>query len=157
MDNLSIGVIIAQIINFWILFFIFYYFLGAKLVAIIAERKEKLEALEWSDDKIKQKLEEAEKQVEEIISNAKRDALEIQKNANELSKRDTAKKLEDAQQKAKSILDVALKDIEKERLSMTEAMKDKVLNLSLKINEKVFWDENSNKNFVEKELASLKV
>jgi hypothetical protein len=39
---------------------------------------------------------------------------------------------------------------------MMQEMKEKVLDLSLKINWKVFWDSSKNKEFVEKEVSSIK-
>jgi F0F1-type ATP synthase membrane subunit b/b' len=50
----------------------------------------------------------------------------------------------------------ALADIEKERLSMVNEMKDKVVDLSLKLNEKIFKNEKANKDFMQKELETLK-
>jgi F0F1-type ATP synthase membrane subunit b/b' len=68
MDDLNIGVIIAQIINFSLLFYIFYYFLGKKIVETIEERKNKLENLDNSDSVVREKIEAAEKEAEQIIS-----------------------------------------------------------------------------------------
>ena len=47
-------------------------------------------------------------------------------------------------------------DIEKERLSMVNTMKSKIVDLSLKLNEKIFRHEKANKDFMEKELEALK-
>lgn len=157
MDELSISVIIAQIINFSLLFFLFYYLLGKKIVAIIEERRMQLAALDNSDSVVKEKIEAAEKEAKDIIEASRKEALSIQQNAEELSKNDTKQKLEQAESKAQSIVEAANRDIEKQRLSMLDMMRDKVLDLSLKINSKVFETKDSNKEFITKEVNSIKL
>ena len=157
MDDLSLSVVIAQIINFWIVFFIFYYFLWDKIVKIIEERKIQLTNLDNSDSVVKEKIEAAEKEAGEIVDISRTQALEIQNNADELSKKNTKQKLDEAEAKAKAIIEAANRDLEKERLWMIGEMKEKILNLSLKINSKVFDNKGNNKDFIEKEINSIKL
>lgn len=157
MDDLNLAVIIAQIINFSIIFFIFYYFLWSKIVKIIEERRVKLENLDNSDDVVREKIKEAEEEAKKIIEEARIDALAIQKNADDLSKRNTEQKVKEAEMKAEWILSWAMRNIEKERLSMISVMKNKVLDLSLKINTKVFNNKDNNKDFISKEVNSIKL
>jgi F0F1-type ATP synthase membrane subunit b/b' len=81
----------------------------------------------------------------------------MQKNADEISKKDTIKKLKDAEEKALGIMDSARRDVEKERLGMLDSMREKVLDLSLKINSKVFDNKDNNKEFITKEVNSIKL
>lgn len=157
MDDLNLAVILAQFINFWIVFFIFYYFLGKTIVKTIEERRTQIENLDNSDDLVKAKIEQAEKEANELLDEARSKALEMQKNADDLSRKDTAKKLKEAEEKAQGIMDSARRDVEKERLSMIDAMKEKVLDLSLKINSKVFDNKDNNKDFISKEVNSIKL
>ncbi len=157
MDDLNISIVIAQIINFWIIFFIFYHFLWNTIVKMIDERREKLENLDKSDSVVKKKIEAAEKEAMLILENSRKEALEIQESAEKISKKNTLKKIEEAELKAKSIIEGAKRDIEKEKLGMIGAMKDKVLNLSLKINSKIFDNKDSNKEFIQKEVNSIKI
>ncbi len=157
MDDLNISVILAQLINFWLLFFIFYYFLGDTIIKTIEERRSKLENLDNSDDVVREKIEAAEKEAEVIIEGSRNKALEMQKNADEISKKDTIKKIQDAEEKAQGIMDSARRDVEKERLGMLNEMKNKVLDLSLKINSKVFDKKDNNKEFINKEVNSIKL
>jgi F0F1-type ATP synthase membrane subunit b/b' len=92
-----------------------------------------------------------------LLDEARSKALEMQKNADDLSRKDTAKKLKEAEEKAQGIMDSARRDVEKERLSMIDAMKEKVLDLSLKINSKVFDNKDNNKDFISKEVNSIKL
>ena len=157
MDDLNVAVIIAQFINFWIVFFIFYYFLWKTIVKTIEERRNQIENLDNSEGVVREKIEAAESEAKEIINEARKNASDIQKNADELSKKDTAKKLQMAEEKAESIIEAAKRDVEKERLSMLSAMKEKVLDLSLKINSKVFDNKDNNKEFISKEVNSIKL
>ena len=157
MDDLNIAVIIAQLINFGIIFFIFYYFLWNTIIKTIEERRKKLENLDNSDDLVREKIEAAELEAKWIIDESRSKALEMQKNADEISKKDTIKKIKDAEEKAQWIMDSARRDVEKERLGMLNSMRDKVLDLSLKINSKVFDNKNNNKEFISKEVNSIKL
>ena len=157
MDDLNIAVIIAQLINFWIVFFIFYYFLGKTIVKTIEERRTQIENLDNSDDLVREKMEQAKSEAKELLDEARSKALEMQKNADDISRKDTAKKLKDAEEKAQGIMNSARRDVEKERLSMIDVMKEKVLDLSLKINSKVFDNKDNNKDFISKEVNSIKL
>ena len=157
MDDLNIYVILAQLINFWLLFFIFYYFLWNTIIKTIEERRVKLDNLDNSDDVVREKIEAAETEAKWIVDESRNKALEMQKNADEISKKDTLKKIKDAEEKAQWIMDSARRDVEKERLGMLNVMKDKVLDLSLKINSKVFEKKYNNKEFISKEVNSIKL
>lgn len=157
MEDIKIWIILAQLINFWIIFFVFKYFLWDKIVAIIEERRQKIKNLDDSDKVVKEKLEKAQKEADSIVSDAKSKWLEIQKNAEDLAKRDSSTKIAEAEAKAQALVDGALRDIEKERLSMVNSLKDKLVDLSLKINSKIFDDSSKNKEFVEKEVNSIKL
>jgi len=157
MDDLNIYVILAQLINFWLLFFIFYYFLWNTIIKTIEERRVKLDNLDNSDDVVREKIEAAETEAKWIVDESRNKALEMQKNADEISKKDTLKKIKDAEEKAQWIMDSARRDVEKERLGMLNVMKDKVLDLSLKINSKVFDKKDNNKEFISKEVNSIKL
>ena len=157
MDDLNIYVILAQLINFWLLFFIFYYFLWNTIIKTIEERRVKLDNLDNSDDVVREKIEAAETEAKWIVDESRNKALEMQKNADEISKKDTLKKIKDAEKKAQWIMDSARRDVEKERLGMLNVMKDKVLDLSLKINSKVFDKKDNNKEFISKEVNSIKL
>jgi F0F1-type ATP synthase membrane subunit b/b' len=105
---------------------------------------------------VKEKIEAAEKQAEELIISARNKALEIESNADGIAKKNVEKSKEKASMEADSILGNARANIEKEKLSMMNEMKSKVVNLSLRLNEKMFSKESANKDFMEKELEALK-
>jgi len=150
-------VILAQLVNFSILFWIFYHFLGSKIVQTIEDRRKQLSSLENSDAEVKAKLEQAEVEAKQLIEKARSEAANIQKNADDLAKKNIENKTQEAEQKAQSILDAAQREIEKEKGSMMNALKEKVLDLSLSINSKVFDSKDSNVEFIKKEVNSIKI
>ena len=155
MDDLKLGVVIAQLINFWILFFLFKHFLWEKIIKAIEDRRENLQKFEDAEWKAKEVLENAENDANNIMVQAREKASSIETDAEYLAKKNKEKILESADQEAKNIVDNALGDIEKERLSMANALKKKVVDLSLKINKKLFDEEKINKEFIEKEIKGL--
>lgn len=155
MDELSLWIVIAQLINFWILFFIFKKFLWEKIVTAIEERRKHLKASNEAEDLAKQKIEDAEKEVENILENARKKAGEIEKSAEDLAKQNTSKTLEKASRDAEYIVKSAESQIEKDRLNMENSMRSKILDLSLRLSSKIFNKEAPNKDFLEKELSVL--
>lgn len=155
MEHLSIWAVLASLINFWIVFFVFKYFLGEKIVSIIEERRGNVKALEEAQDIAKSKLEEAQKEVDSIIEEARKKASEIQSYAEELAKQNSNAIIERSEKEAAFLLDNARSQIEKEKLDMENNMKDKILDLSLKLNSKIFNKEAANKDFMEKEYDLL--
>jgi len=118
-----------------------------------SERREKLE----NDYKNIETLHKnAQSQADEALNEARKKAHEIEKNAETLARKKSQSILEHAQGDAKNIKASALGEIEKERLSMEQSMRDKVLDLALKLNGKLFDKEAVNKDFFEKELSQVK-
>lgn len=155
MDDLNIWTVLAQIINFLILFLLFKLFLSNKIAKMVIERKEKLEKLNNIDEEIKNKLFEANEESIKIINQAREKAWIIEKDAELLAKTNKEKIIWEAEIQAKSMLDWARNDIEKERLTMINSIKSRVISLSLKLNEKLFNKEVVNKDFMEKELSLI--
>lgn len=155
MDDLKLWIIIAQIINFWLLFFIFKYFLWEKIVSAIEERRKHLKASENAEEEAREKLEEAQEEKENILAEARKKASEIEENAENLAKQNTKKSLEKSEKDADFMLSSARSQIDKEKLEMENSMKSKILDLALKLNSKIFKKDSANKDFIEKEYELL--
>mgnify|MGYP005985881273 FL=1 len=156
MDDLKLGVVIAQIINFGILFFLFKHFLWEKIVKAIEERRAHLQKFDNAEQQVREKEEEAKLKADSIINEARNKSAEITKNADEIAKQNIEKSKQKAEMEANSIVSNAQSSMEKERLSMMGEIKTKVVDLSLRLNKKMFSKESANKDFMEKELESLK-
>lgn len=155
MDELSFGIVLAQIINFWILFFIFKHFLWEKIVDAIEEHRKKISDSNDAELKAKVKLEEAKKEAESILKASREKASMIEKNADELSKKRSSDIISKAEEEAKYIKERTLEDLEREKLFMVNSMKSKIIDLSLRLTWKIFSKESANKDFLEKELEIL--
>ena len=156
MEDLKIWLIIAQIINFSVLFFIFKYFLWDKIVKAIEERKLKLAKFAKIDSKIKEKLEESKKEAKKILKNAREESEEIIWEAEKIAKNKRASILEKAEQEAKWIIESGVVEVEKEKLSMLADVKSNIIDLVLRFNKKLFWSEKISSEFVEKEIELMK-
>ncbi len=155
MEDLQLELIIAALINFWILFYIFKRFLWEKLTKAIEERRKFLAASNQAEEDAKIKIEEANKKVEEILEGARNKASDIEKSAEELSKQNASKAKDKAEKEVEHILSSARNQIEKDKLEMENSMRSKILDLSLRLTSKIFSKENANKDFLEKELNVL--
>ena len=153
--DIQIGVIIAQIINFLIIFFLFKRFLGVKIVAAIEQRREYLQQANDSKQASKEIMEKAEKQKQEFLDEARHQAEKIRQDSIALAKNEAKKILEKAENEAKYYMDKAQETIESERRTMLEQMKRKILDTAILINKKVFSKQDSHKEFLEKQLSVL--
>lgn len=156
MDDLNIWVIIAQLINFWLLFFIFKHFLWKKLVEAIKDRKEKLEKIAKIDEECRVKLDEANSEAEKVLLEAKNKSNDMMSQAEVLAKKKKTELIANAEKDAKGITDGALRNMEKEKLTMISTLKTKVMDLVVRLNSKVFDENTLNKAFVEKEIRMMK-
>jgi len=156
MEELSIGIILAQIINFWLLVFLFYFFLGKKIVLALEERQEKIKAIEAADQKAKEKVDAATKEAEAILVDTRKNAEEIKTESEMLAKKSKEKIIADAQREADAIIAWATADTEKMKNTVSETLKSKILDLSLKVNKQLFDKEGVDKDFIEKQIYSFK-
>ena len=74
----------------------------------------------------------------------------------ELWKRKRDSLIEKAENDAKVILESAKSEIDKERLSMVNTLKSKLMDLVLKLNAKMFWNDVANRQFIEKQIMEMK-
>lgn len=156
MEEISIGVVVAQIINFSLLVFIFKHFLWKKLIITIEERRKKLKDIGESDKLAKEKIELAEKEANDIILESRNQAEEMKKDAEIIAKNTRERILSDAERNSQALIDGAKEDIEKMRNTMLESMKSKIIDLSLQLNKQLFDKEVVNRDFMEKQISSIK-
>lgn len=153
--NISISLIFAQIINIFLLFFVFKILLANRLNKTIIERRRLLKRLESVDAEYEKVMREAEEKKERFIKQAKKEAKILMQDAEILSKRKSQDILDKANFRVKMILEGGQKDLEKERKQMMEGLKDYIIETSILLNKKVFSRPNVSKEFLEKELESL--
>jgi len=63
--------------------------------------------------------------------------------------------LETAEKEAKDIVEASKVEIKQQELAMMSSMKSKVIDLTLRLNEKLFHNEKVSKDFLEKNIDSI--
>ena len=98
----------------------------------------------------------AEKQRKKMLEEARKTSRNLMKESEILAKAQATAIMNDANAKAMSILDGGKRELEKERLSMLSQMKEHIVDVSLRLNEKMFGKNKTSKEFLEVELAKMK-
>lgn len=155
MNDIDISLILAQLFNFLILFFLFKYFVSERLHIMIAERKKEIQKLELAETQYQEKMQLVETQKQEILTQAHATSQTLLSEAEALARAKSEILLHEAQEKAEAIVEWGRQEIEKERISMLAQMKKHIMDVSLKVNEKMFGPEKNNKKFIEKEFEKL--
>lgn len=154
MFEIDLWIVVAQIINFSILFFIFKKFVSDSMVDLVEERKTLLDKLYKADIYYDEKVKNANTRSEQIINDAHKSAKELLTQSEEIASEKTQKMLKKANTDVKYILDSGRKELEKEKIEMFEEVKEDAIELSLKLNEKLFAWECSNTSFIDKQIKN---
>jgi len=157
MDNINITLVLAQLANFLILFMIFKKFIADKLIATISSRRELQAKLEKAAAEYEINLAAAKKEKEDILDQARENAKNMMIEVESLANKKSIDILLAAEDKANLTLEGGRRQLEKERLSMLTQMKSKIIDISLKLNEKLFEDSNASRDFMENEMDNIKM
>ncbi len=155
MENLDLMIVLAQIANFLILFLLFKKFIADKLIASISTRREMIAKLDNAQEEYRKTLEKAYLEKEEILKSARESANILSKEMINITKKRELELLAIAEKRADMIIEEWNRQIEKDRLEMIEWVKSHILNLTLKLNSKLFQDSKIDKKFMQSELSKL--
>jgi len=156
MIQIDIFVVLAQLINFGIIFYLFKRYIAEKLYASILERKELLKKLEMADEHYAEKMNLADEQKEKLLKQARKTSSNLVKESEKIAKEKADAIMQQANMQAMAILDGWKRELEQERLTMLAEMKKHIVDVSLKLNEKMFGTKGSSKKFIEEELKRMK-
>lgn len=112
----------------------------------IEARKSLEEKSQESDELLKRAQAEAAAIVEEAKSHAK----QTREEARSLAKQEAALVLFEANKEADAVRAKGLADIENERIALENGLKSKVLDIAVKLNQKLFGDSKSHEALLEK-------
>ncbi|MFA5359539.1 MAG: F0F1 ATP synthase subunit B [Patescibacteria group bacterium] len=137
--HLDVKLIIAQIVNFTIVFLVLYWFAFKPLVKVMAERTSKIAKSLDDAKKIEEKLAETEKDFNQVISEAKKQAnsilekaafdADIKKQAEiKRAKEEIGQIINQEKQKMQAEKAATLKEIKKEVADLVITSVEKVLN-----------------------------
>ena len=156
--HIDIKIIIAQIINFGIVFFILYYFILKPLLKVMKERSEKIQnGLKFSEQ-MERDMKEIQEKKEGILSEAQKKADIEFENSKKIAEERKRKMLEDAQKEAQELIVTMRAQGEDERQSIINKSKGDILDLSFAVVAKVLGrkiSEKDNKELTEKFIKNI--
>ncbi len=152
----TLETLVVQTIILIVIFWVLNKFLFKPYLAYLDKWEDRQKKLEEDYNNIDKLIANAKSEKETILDGARNKADAIISDAESLAKTKKISILEKAEVEAKSIIESGKNEIEKEKLSMLNGVKSKLTDLILKFNKKLFGEEKLNKDFVEKELSSIK-
>ena len=146
--------LVVQAINIAIIVFVLQKLLFKPYLKYIDDEVEKRKVLEASLADSSKLIEQSKKEAQGIIDEAKKDAKSILSNAETLWKNQWALLISEASLKSQQIKEDAMKEIENERKRMEGDVRDKILKIAVKLNEKLFGEKGAHEAFLKKQLDS---
>lgn len=158
--NLGIDwrLLIAQVINFVILFFLLKKFLFKPVLGLLEKRREKIEKSMRDAERIEKELAAIREKREEIIKTANQKAEEILHEVKEIAESQKTKILSDTKKETEKMLDEARASIEKEKDKLVDEAREDLAELVLLATEKVVrekLDEEKDRELVREVLARV--
>ena len=118
--DIHIDLVIAWIINFWILLFLFKWALWDKIVNIVEERKTMLSKLKKADDEYKKMIDFAKKESDHILAKAEKTKNDLIHEAHLIAEDEKNKILKDAEQK----VEIMKVDASRENEKLSKQLQD---------------------------------
>ncbi|MEI7451666.1 MAG: F0F1 ATP synthase subunit B [Candidatus Falkowbacteria bacterium] len=135
--------LIAQAVNFAIIFFVLYRFAFKPIAKVMQERTETIEKSLQEAKDIEAKLSATEIERGEIIANAKKDALAIMENANKTAEDNRQKLVEKTKDEIAKIIKREKEGIEADKVAMMKELKQDLAELVILATEKVINEKMS--------------
>ena len=152
----TLETLVIQAIMLWIIIWVLNKFIFKPYVEYLDKESEKREKLEKDYKNIDGLIAVAEEKKERLLKEARDSSASILSDAENLGNKKRISIIEKAEKDAKTIIKASEGEIEKERLTMLNWVKTKLIDLILKFNWKLFNEENISKDYLEKELSSIK-
>ncbi len=156
MNNIDFSLIFAQLFNLLILFFLFKYFIAQHLHVLLEKRKQELIKLSLAEVQYQEKMNLAETQKQSLLTEAHHTTQVLLEESQILAQTKADILMEEAHERAESIIEGGRRTIEQERISMLATMKEHIVDVSLRLNEKMFGPAKNNKDFIKRELENMK-
>lgn len=135
--------IIAQMINFGVVFAVLYFFALKPLTKIMKERTKKIEKGIEDAKENQVLLDKSKREYDESLEKAKRDANTLYQEMKKEAQEKKTEMLEDAKKEVANIIENGRKTLESEKIKMIAEAKKEVANLVIKVTEKVIAGETS--------------
>lgn len=142
MDKLGIDLrlLISQIVNFAIIFFLLSKFLYQPILKLLEERKKKISETYLNADKIKEELGKIEEEKKKIFSSIRKESEILVKSEYQEAQRKIEEQMEKAKNTAKIIIEEAKIEAEREKEEMMKEVAKRTSTLALSLTEKILTD-----------------
>ena len=151
----TIETFVIQFVLLLVVLFVLNKFIFQPYLAYLDELEEKNKKLEADYKNIDKLVKDAEGESKKILTDARKKWNSIVDEAKTLGKQSRETMLETAEKEAKDIVEASKVEIKQQELAMMSSMKSKVIDLTLRLNEKLFHNEKVSKDFLEKNIDSI--
>ena len=155
LEFVTVETFVVQFIVLLVVLYVLNRFIFKPYLAYLDEWEQKRKKVQDDYDNIDNLISEKNEEAEKLVSEARVKWNTIIEEAEERWKKKEAQIIEAAEKGADSILEAARKQAEQEKKSMLTEVKAKILDLTLRLNEKIFSDKKVSKDFIEKNIDKL--
>jgi F-type H+-transporting ATPase subunit b len=151
--HIEVNLLMAQIVNFAIVLFVLYKFAYKPVLKTLNSRTNKIEKGLQDADAAGKKLEEIVEKEKEVLAEAKKEAQNIIKTAEEQAKANAMSIVLEARNQNEKLIETAKKQIEQEKDKMISEVKGEIAGLVIAATEKIIGeklDKDKDKELIEK-------
>lgn len=151
--HIEVNLLIAQMVNFAIVLFVLYRFAYKPVLRALNSRTKMIEKGLLNADAAGKKLTEITEKEKEVLANAKKEAQELIKSAEEQAKANAVSIVLEARNQNEKLIISAKKQIEQEKDKMMLEVKGEIANLVIAATEKIIGeklDREKDKELIEK-------
>jgi F-type H+-transporting ATPase subunit b len=135
--HIDLKILIAQVVNFGIIFFVLYRFAFKPIAKVMQERTQKIEDSLDNAKEIEKRLADTNKEQTEILNQAKKDALGIVEKADKTAEANRQKLIEKTKEEVAAIVTQEKAKIAQEKAESLQELKGELANLVVLAVEKV--------------------
>lgn len=158
MDTLiDVGSLVIQAINFFVIAFVLRKFFFVPYVKFLDEEAAKRKDLEEKLAKQTNILEDAHAQADNIVDQARVDARMVAAEITDNARKEASEIVAKAHADADAARTKGFADIEHERKMIKEELKNRVIDVALKMNEKLFSKNDANADFLKNSAKNIEL
>ncbi len=157
--HIDVKLLLAQVINFVIVFSVLYFFALKPLLKVMTKRTEKIEKSLKDAEKIDEKMKNTEKECEKNLVKAKKEASVILKKADELAKVNKQEMIDKGREELSKVIEQEKVKLQQEKAKTLKEIKTEVADLVVVSMEKVLeekLDGKKDEDLIKKVVKNLK-
>ncbi len=152
----SLDTFFVQFIILFVVLWVLNKFVFKPYLAYLDEWEERQKKIEKDYKNIDNLINQANEQKENILKEARQKSDEIIYEAELVANSKKSIIIEKAENEAKEIVESGRRQIEKDKLSMLSDARWNIVDLIVKFNKKLFWEEKVSREFVDREIDLIK-